>query len=113
MDAELAVSVEYTLDCPLDKAAWRVRYIADHAHHRHVVHIHDTEPTLLDKGVHRFSYKLENIDVKDLQANVLLNVGLLVFALCSGEEEVLQVSMVTLVEMRDGIIYRHVLNPLE
>lgn len=113
IEAPVTVRMEYEIDAALASARWQLRYVADHAHKRHVVEIADTESAPLVAGAHQFEYTIDDIGVANLSRAVVLNVGLLLLTLLDGDAEILQVSMVTQVLERDGQLVRLVLNPLE
>ncbi|KAG8460499.1 hypothetical protein KFE25_013149 [Diacronema lutheri] len=113
IEAELKLGVDFTVDTDLVLARWQLRYIADHAHRRHVVELESTAPAPLARGAHTLALAVKDFGVGGLSKAVLLNVGLLVLTLFDGEREVLQVSMVVQVVEREGAIMRLVLNPME
>mmetsp|Transcript_4552 Transcript_4552/g.11736 ORF Transcript_4552/g.11736 Transcript_4552/m.11736 type:complete len:133 (-) Transcript_4552:196-594(-) len=113
VEAPLTVRMDYAVDTPLADARWQVRYVADHAHKRHIVEIGATPSAPLAAGTHHLEYTIDDIGVNGLSRAVVLNVGLLMFLLFDGETEIIQVSMVTQVIDQDGKLTRLVLNPLE
>ena len=113
IDAELKLGIDFTIDAPLAAARWEIRYVADHAHRRHVIDIDKTPPAPLGPGTHHFQHEVKDFGVSGLKKSVIVNVGLLLAVLFDGDEEVIQVSMVTQVLEKDGALLRLVLNPLE
>ena len=65
-------------------------------------------------GPYSLAFTAETIDVQGVARHVLTNVGLLQAVLYAGEEEILQISMVTQVSQdADGGLVRSIFNPLE
>jgi hypothetical protein len=113
IEAELALGVDFAVETDLTAARWEIRYIADHAHRRHVVDLGQTEPRALAKGSHTLEHVVREFCVSGLSKAVIINVGLLVLTLHDGLSELLQISLVVQVLEKDGAVYRIVLNPME
>ena len=65
-------------------------------------------------GPYTMAFTAETIDVQGVARHVLTNVGLLQAVLYAGQEEILQISMVTQVSQdADGVLVRSIFNPLE
>ena len=65
-------------------------------------------------GPYTMAFTAETIDVQGVARHVLTNVGLLQAVLYAGQEEILQISMVTQVSQEaDGVLVRSIFNPLE
>jgi len=63
---------------------------------------------------HTMAFTAKTIDVQGVARHVLTNVGLLQAVLYAGQEEILQISMVTQVSQEaDGVLVRSIFNPLE
>lgn len=74
----------------------------------------ETAPQDLCAGPHAMDFSVAEVSVSHLKRHVLANVGLLVAVLYAGEEEVVQVSMVTQVSpAADGSLMRSIYNPLD
>ena len=81
---------------------------------RKIVELGATAKESYGAGPQRMEFSVPKVSVEHLSRHVLTNVGLLLATLYSGEEEVLQVSMVTQVTPADdGTLIRSVFNPLE
>ena len=113
IEAELTLGVDFAVDSDLTAARWELRYIADHAHRRHVVELGQTEPRALAKGSHTLEHTVRDFGVSGLSKAVVINVGLLVLTLHDGASELLQISLVVQVLEKDGAVHRIVLNPME
>lgn len=113
IDAELKVGVEFSVSADLALARWQLRYVADHAHRRHIIDLGSTPPTPLAKGAHTLAHSVKDFGVSGLSKAVVLNVGLLLLSLLDGERELIQISMVVQVIEKDGAIMRLVLNPMD
>ncbi|KAJ1619386.1 hypothetical protein T492DRAFT_1085993, partial [Pavlovales sp. CCMP2436] len=113
LDAELRLSVDFAIDSDLAAAHWELRYVADHAHRRHVLDLGSTPPSPLAKGTHTLEHAVKDFGVSGLSKAVVLNVGLLLLTLFDGPRELLQISMVVQVLEQDEAILRLVLNPME
>ena len=111
---ELKLEMHFTSRKALPDAHWQVRYIADQTGKRKIIELGATEKQSYAVGEHTMTFHVSQISVEHLSRHLLSNVGLLLAVLHSGEEEVLQVSMVTQVTPADdGTLIRSVYNPLE
>ena len=114
LEEQLDLAMQFTCKFPVVDACWRVRYIADQTGKRKIVELGATEIQSYGAGPQRMEFSVPKVSVEHLSRHVLTNVGLLLATLYSGEEEVLQVSMVTQVTPADdGTLIRSVFNPLE
>lgn len=113
IEAELKLGVDFAVESDLAAARWELRYIADHAHRRHVVELGQTEPRALAKGAHTLEHTVRDFGVSGLSQAVIVNVGLLVLTLHDGPSELLQISLVVQVLEKEGVVHRIVLNPME
>jgi hypothetical protein len=57
--------------------------------------------------------KCPSIDIAGLKPSALLNTGLMLACLMKGEEEVMQVSLVTQISSKDGAFFRTMYSPLD
>lgn len=114
LDSELTLTVDFNLDNDIKDASWELTYIVDYASARHVLHLGASKDLSYSKGSSQFVIKAAKIDTGNLKRSSLLNVGLLKLVLKSGNEDVIEIKMVTQVsKAQDGSLTRTVFNPLE
>ena len=114
LEEQLDLAMQFTCEKPVADASWRVRFIADQTGKRKIVELGATATESYGAGPQRMQFSVPKVSVEHLSRHLLTNVGLLLATLYSGEEEVLQVSMVTQVTPGDdGTLIRSVYNPLE
>ena len=115
-DLEEPIGIKMTFNAPepIKNASWKISFVADHAQERKIVRVGSTKPVEYAAGRNRMEFLASKLDVAHLKRHVLANVGLLLAVLYSGDEELLQVSMVTQVSPKDdGRLVRSIFNPLE
>ena len=120
-DAPLTLTLGFSLDAPIASASWQVRYMVDMAHKRHLLELARWPA----EGAAALAYGAEagqsvTIEVPELQLgdlkdkpSVLANAGLLLATLYDGEEEVIQISMLTQVEKAGEALVRTIFSPLD
>ncbi|KAL1515514.1 hypothetical protein AB1Y20_002136 [Prymnesium parvum] len=114
LEEPLDLAMDFTITRPLPAARWVVKFIADQADKRKIVVLGETPPVDYAAGQHSMSFSVPEVNVSHLKRHVLANVGLLIAGLFSGEDEIVQVSMVTQVTPSpDGALIRSVYSPLE
>merc|ERR1711998_722540 len=108
------MAMEFTTFRALPAARWEVKFVAYQCNRRKIVLLGATEAVDYTAGPQSMAFSVGEIDVSHLKRHVLANVGLLIATLISGDEEIVQVSMVTQVTPNaDGVLIRSVYSPLE
>jgi len=88
--------------------------VADQTNKRKIIELGETPHQSYEAGPdYSMAFSVDEIDVSKIQRHVLANVGLLLATLYNGEEEVVQVSMVTQVSPDGGELIRSVFSPLD
>lgn len=114
LESPIRMAISFTCPTEISEARWVVRFIADQVDKRKIIELGCTPTVNYSAGPQQMDFSVDQVDVAHLKRHVLANVGLLLAVLYSGEEERLQISMVTQVTPGpDGNLVRSVFNPLE
>jgi len=114
MEEPLDLAMDFTITRDLPAARWEIKFIADQANKRKIVVLGETPTVDYAAGPQSMVFSVGEVDVSHLKRHVLANVGLLIAGLYSGEEEIVQVSMVTQVTPNaEGVLIRSVYSPLD
>lgn len=113
LEEPLSLAIDFSTTRELPSARWEVRFVADQANKRKIVLLGETATTDYAVGSHSMALSVEALAVSGIKRHVLANVGLLLAVLYSGDEEVLQVSMVTQVTADGETLMRSIYNPLD
>ena len=90
------------------------QYVVDVANQRHVVELGESEVLPYAAGDHVFEQDIPKVDLSGIKKHALLNVGLLTITFLEGEEELVEIKLVTQVSKnREKRLIRTVFNPLE
>jgi len=97
---------------------WDVRYAVDYSYKRHLIELANTPLQEIIKGENTFQLSIPSIDPKDVDVNVLANVGMIYLTLLKKVDdcttsEIIRISLVTDVKKKDGSLVRTIYNPLE
>nr|CCA15363.1 conserved unknown protein putative [Albugo laibachii Nc14] len=109
----LRLTVDFTLDRPLQNAEWLIKYLVDSVHHRHVIELGTVPKSNYIHGENRFDFSVDSIDVNLIQPSHLTNCGLLVASLKDDQGVIMDLNMVVQVSVQDNILHRIVYSPLE
>eukprot|EP00455_Lapot_gusevi_P027198 TRINITY_DN2878_c0_g1_i2.p1 TRINITY_DN2878_c0_g1~~TRINITY_DN2878_c0_g1_i2.p1 ORF type:complete len:134 (+),score=21.10 TRINITY_DN2878_c0_g1_i2:46-447(+) len=114
IDQELKLEIDFSNDSEIKDGSWSVKYIVDSAYKRHVVDLGKTTGLNYPAGNHHYSFSVAHIDVTGVKPHMLLNVGLLSVSFKDGENDLVEINMVTQVTKdADGGFIRTIFNPLE
>eukprot|EP00658_Telonema_sp_P-2_P057049 TRINITY_DN4550_c0_g1_i1.p1 TRINITY_DN4550_c0_g1~~TRINITY_DN4550_c0_g1_i1.p1 ORF type:complete len:139 (-),score=51.93 TRINITY_DN4550_c0_g1_i1:294-710(-) len=115
IEAELDLKIDFTLDKAISNSVWEIKYIVDYTNKRKELVMGKVEAgDYAANTPHQLQFNVPTVDVTGIRESLLLNVGLLLAVLYTGEEEVIQISMMTQVTKTfDGKLHRNIFNPLE
>ncbi|KAL3148700.1 hypothetical protein ABBQ38_014113 [Trebouxia sp. C0009 RCD-2024] len=110
----LTLEMTFVTDQAMHQVYWEVQYMVDMTLQRHVLHLGSTQHQEYPAGMCSTQFAVPKIDLDGLKKSWLNNVGLLLVLLKDKSgEQILQVSMVTQIELQSGIPIRHMLSPLD
>lgn len=113
LEEPLNIAMDFSTARDLAHARWEIRFVADTANKRKIVLLGETAPCAYGAGAHSMAFSVPQVNVSHLKRHVLANVGLLLAVLYDGDEEVVQVSMVTQVTADGETLMRSIYNPLD
>jgi len=115
-NAPLDLGVQFTASEHVDTTYWNARYVVDHSFKRHIIELASTPLQAITKGENAFKLAIPSIDLKDVDVNVLANIGMIYLTLLKvgdgATNEIIQISLVTDVKKKDGKLVRIIYNPL-
>eukprot|EP00698_Gefionella_okellyi_P006008 TRINITY_DN15458_c0_g1_i1.p1 TRINITY_DN15458_c0_g1~~TRINITY_DN15458_c0_g1_i1.p1 ORF type:complete len:150 (-),score=28.29 TRINITY_DN15458_c0_g1_i1:35-430(-) len=109
----LTLEIDFSTDGLIQAGVWEISYIVDHTATRHLIEMGKSSPTVYTVGDHKFAFTVPSINVTGIKRSSLSNMGLLLAVLKDGDEEVIQISMVTQCSEKSGQFFRTIFNPLE
>eukprot|EP00003_Mantamonas_plastica_P019697 TRINITY_DN32011_c0_g1_i1.p1 TRINITY_DN32011_c0_g1~~TRINITY_DN32011_c0_g1_i1.p1 ORF type:complete len:131 (+),score=42.87 TRINITY_DN32011_c0_g1_i1:45-437(+) len=109
----LELNIDFTCNETIKGAVWEVKYLVDYTGKRHLIEIDTTEGVDYEEGENSFGFKCDALAVEGVKRSTLKNMGLFLLTMKQGDEEVIQISLVTQVTKKDGELYRLMFNPLE
>jgi hypothetical protein len=112
-DAPLDLCIRFATHQHLSDAWWHFSFIVDSACKRHIVELGSSDRCVYDVGEHEYTFSHDGFPVDGVKRSSLLNVGLLRAQLCDGDDDVIDIKMMTQVQVVDGQITRTVFNPLD
>lgn len=119
LTAPLKVNIEFDANPPegdvFPNAHWEITFTADQVNKRKIIRLGETQPTNMAAGPQSMNFQVDAIDVSSIANHVLANVGLISAKLLAYDppQELVQVGMVTQVTEDNGVLLRHIFNPME
>jgi hypothetical protein len=102
IDRELNLEIDFECARAVQNGQWSVTYVVDSSYKRHLLHLGTSGPVSYASGAgtkHTFKFAVDKIDVAAVKRSLLLNVGLLQIALKEGDNDVIEINLVTQVNL--------------
>mmetsp|Transcript_50734 Transcript_50734/g.99408 ORF Transcript_50734/g.99408 Transcript_50734/m.99408 type:complete len:135 (+) Transcript_50734:49-453(+) len=115
LESEIKLCIDFNAEEKIADSWWDVVYVVGQGAKCHVIPLGSTERTHLSSGANQALFSAPSISVKGVKASLLCNSpGLIKAILKSGDGEVIEISLVTMVsKCPDGTLSRNIMNPLE